>query len=34
MIQVNKISYNYPAKWKNYSTKDNSVFWNFSLTLE
>ena len=34
MIQVNKISYNYPAKWKNYSTKDNSIFWNFSLTLE
>ena len=34
MIQVNKISYNYPAKWKNYSTKDNSVFWKFSLTLE
>ena len=34
MIQVNKISYNYPAKWKNYSTNDNSVFWNFSLTLE
>jgi len=34
MIQVNKIAYQYPAKWKNYSTKDNSVFWNFSLTLE
>ena len=27
MIQVNKIAYQYP-------TKDNSVFWNFSLTLE
>lgn len=34
MIQVNKIAYQYPKKWKNASAKDNSVFWNFSLTLE
>lgn len=34
MIQVNKIAYQYPKKWKSASAKDNSVFWNFSLTLE
>ena len=34
MIKVNQISYNYPTKWKNTSAQDNSVFWNFSLTLE
>lgn len=34
MIQVNKIAYQYPKKWTNASAKDNSVFWNFSLTLE
>ncbi|MBR6279162.1 MAG: ATP-binding cassette domain-containing protein, partial [Bacteroidales bacterium] len=34
MIQVNKIAYQYPKKWTSTSAKDNSVFWNFSLTLE
>ena len=34
MIQVNKIAYQYPTKWKSASAKENSVFWNFSLTLE
>ncbi len=34
MIQVNKIAYQYPKKWKSASAKENSVFWNFSLTLE
>ena len=33
MIQVNKISYNYP-RHKYNPTKDSSIFWNFSLTLE
>ena len=34
MIKVNQINYDYPTKWKNTSAQDNSVFWNFSLTLE